>query len=137
MTIGAAFEMALAAHAGQTDKSGEPYIAHVVRVAAGLTDPDAVKVALLHDVVEDCDVTLQEVEEAFGPRIASAVDAITKRDGEAHEQYLVRVAADPMARAVKLSDLADNTSPLRMARLDDATRARLEKKYAAAIAALT
>ncbi|MEM6664712.1 MAG: HD domain-containing protein [Pseudomonadota bacterium] len=136
MSIGAAFEMALRAHTGQTDKAGEPYIAHVVRVAARVEGENATIVALLHDVVEDCDVTLADVFAAFGQRIADAVDALTKRKGEPQESYLLRVSADPLARIVKLSDLADNTSPMRIALLDDATKTRLEKKYTAAIAAL-
>lgn len=137
MSIGAAFELALTAHAGQVDKSGEPYIAHVTRVAAAVQGPDAVTVALLHDVVEDCDVTNEVIGRAFGSRIARAVDAITKRDGETRASYLARVSADPLARIVKLADLADNSAPARLARLDEATRSRLEEKYAAARAALS
>ena len=79
---------------------------------------------------------LSRVEAAFGPRIAAAVDAITMRKGEERAAYYARVAADPLARAVKLCDLADNESPARMARLDPETRARLEQKYAKARAAL-
>ena len=128
--VGDAFELALAAHAGQTDKAGVPYIAHVVRVAAGVAGEEAQTVALLHDVVEDCDVTLAEIEARFGARIAASVDAITRRDGEAPDEYYSRVAADPLARTVKLSDLADNGNPARLALLGPDQRARLEKKYA-------
>ena len=134
--LGDAFEMALAAHAGQTDKSGEPYIAHVVRVAARAQTDEERVVALLHDVVEDTDVPLSHIESAFGPRIAAAVDAITMREGEDRTAYYARVAADPLARAVKLCDLADNESHARLARLDAGTRARLEQKYAKARTAL-
>ena len=75
--IGRACELAFRAHAGQVDKSGAPYIAHVVRVAAKLADPEDVVVALLHDTVEDCDTTFEEIEAAFGPETATAVDAVT------------------------------------------------------------
>ena len=126
--LGQAFEMAFAAHAGQTDKSGQPYMAHVVRVASGVTG-DAQIVALLHDVVEDTPVSLEEVSAAFGADIAAAVDAITKRDGEPVDTYLDRVAANPLARAVKLSDLADNSNPARLAMLDADTQAHLTRKY--------
>lgn len=128
--LGDAFEMAFKAHWGQTDKSGQPYMAHVVRVASRVAPEDAQIVALLHDVVEDTKVTLEEVEAAFGPMIARAVDAITKRDGEATADYLDRVAAEPLARAVKMADLSDNSDPVRMAQLDRATQDRLTKKYA-------
>lgn len=135
-TVGEAFELALAAHAGQTDKLGEPYIAHVVRVAARTGSDDQRIVALLHDVVEDTDVTLETVEARFGAEIAAAVDAITHRAGEPRADYLVRVRANRLAAAVKRADLADNANPARLARLDGDTRRRLEKKYAQAAAIL-
>ncbi len=134
--IGAAFELALAAHQGQTDKAGMAYIGHVARVAAGVeTDAERV-VALLHDVVEDCDVPLSDIEAKFGPDIAAGVDAMTKRKGEALDAYYTRVRNNPLALRVKLSDIADNSSPDRMKLLDDATRLRLTKKYKDALAAL-
>ena len=136
MMLGRAFEMAFRAHAGQTDKSGTPY-AHVVRVAAGVDGEMAQVVGLLHDVVEDCDTTLAEVEAAFGAEVATAVDAITKRAGEANAVYLIRVAANPLARRVKLSDIADNSHPVRLALLDQPTQDRLREKYAEAHAALS
>ena len=127
--LGRAFEIAFQAHWGQTDKSGQPYMAHVVRVASRVAPDDAQIVALLHDTVEDTDVTLDEVQAEFGPMIAAAVDAITKRTGETNEAYLDRVAANPLARAVKMADLNDNSDPVRMAQLDRATQERLTKKY--------
>ena len=130
--VGDAFELAFAAHQGQTDKSGQPYMAHVVRVASRVDTEDAQIVALLHDVVEDTDVTLATVEDTFGLTISAAVDAITKRKGEANTAYLDRVSANSLARDVKLSDLADNSDPVRLSLLDDATRARLTEKYARA-----
>ena len=137
MMLGRAFEMAFRAHAGQIDKSGAPYIAHVVRVAAGVDGETAQVVGLLHDVVEDCDTTLADLEAAFGAEVAAAVDAITKRAGEANAEYLIRVAANPLARMVKLSDIADNSHPARLALLDQPTQDRLREKYAKARAALS
>lgn len=130
--LGRAFEIAFKAHWGQKDKSGQPYIAHVVRVASRVAPEDAQIVALLHDVVEDTAVTLDTLRSEFGPMIAQAVDAITKRDGEDQDTYLDRVAANPLAKAVKIADLGDNSDPVRMAQLDQLTQARLAKKYAAA-----
>jgi hypothetical protein len=91
-------------------------------------DDDAEVVAWLHDVVEDTDVTLDEIDRDFGRRIADAVDAITRRDGEG-DRYYRRVAANPIARLVKVHDIADNTAPERTAKLDPATRDRLAAKY--------
>ncbi len=76
--------MAARAHQGQLDKAGRPYIEHPARVVGHLVNPtaDEVVVAWLHDVVEDTEVTLEEVEHEFGPRVAIAVDAITRRPDE-------------------------------------------------------
>jgi (p)ppGpp synthase/HD superfamily hydrolase len=95
--IGKAFEVALLAHQGQTDKSGAPHIGHVVRVCANVQGEEARIVALLHDVVEDTDITLKEIRDQFGAKIAKSVDALTKRQGEAVETYLKRVASDKLA----------------------------------------
>ena len=101
-------------HAGQVDKSGQPYIGHPGRVAARLEDPEAQVVAWLHDTVEDTSLTLAEVEARFGADTAAAVDAISRRDGETWEAYLERVRANPVARAVKISDLIDNSNLSRL-----------------------
>ena len=135
-TIGQAFELALAAHAGQTDKSGEPYVAHLVRVAARLPAGQAQVVALLHDILEDTPTPAAQVGALFGPVVLAAVQALTKSGGESYEGYLARVAANPLALSVKLADLADNSAPLRLALLDPATRDRLSAKYARARAIL-
>lgn len=136
MTVGDAFELALKAHEGQTDKAGMAYIGHVVRVADGVSGTPARIVALLHDVVEDCDLPLAVIHERFGPQIAESVDAITRRQGEPPQDYYARVAADPLAYVVKLADIADNSHPARLALLDPRTRSRLEQKYAKALALL-
>lgn len=135
--IGAAFEMALSSHRGQTDRAGMAYIGHVARVAAGVEEEREIVVALLHDVVEDCEVPLSQVAAQFGDEIAAAVDAITRRAGEEADRYYARVRANPLALAVKLSDIADNANPDRLAMLDAATRDRLARKYTKARAALS
>lgn len=129
------------AHAGQTDKAGRPYIEHPSRVAARVAEryPDNIVargIAWLHDVVEDTDVTLEEIRAQFGPEVADGVDAITHRPGEPREDYYRRVAANPTALLVKGADLDDNGDPERLAMLDAATRVRLEAKYAKARTAL-
>ncbi|HEY3003709.1 MAG TPA: HD domain-containing protein [Kribbellaceae bacterium] len=124
-------QIALAAHDGQTDKAGVPYITHPARVAARVAgDPAAEIVAWLHDVVEDTGVTLDDLAAEFPPAIVAAVDAMTKRPSEDRDSYYRRVAADPLALEVKHADLDDNSSPDRLARLDEPTRTRLQAKYA-------
>lgn len=120
------------AHAGQVDKAGAPYITHPERVAARVSgDPAAEAVAWLHDVVEDCDVTPDDLRaHGFDEDVVTAVEALTFLDGDDRDAYYARIAANPLALTVKLADLADNSDPARLSRLDGATRARLERKYA-------
>ena len=132
-------ELAEAVHAQQVDKAGRPYINHPARVAARLAgDELAEAVAWLHDVVEDTAVTaVQLAELGFPAAVVDAVVAVTRIRGEQPGAYYGRIAANELALRVKLADIADNSDPARLARLDEATRARLSEKYAKALAALS
>ncbi|QFZ17266.1 HD domain-containing protein [Saccharothrix syringae] len=133
-TVDDAIRIARDAHAGQVDKSGHPYIGHPLRVMAGVSGDHARMAAVLHDVVEDTSVTADDLLAAGCPAaVVRTVLALSHRDGEAQEDYLARVRADPVAVEVKRADIADNTSPPRMALLDQATRDRLRAKYARAL----
>ena len=130
-------DIATRAHRGQTDKSGADYIDHPRRVAqrvhhyAAAGQQDAAQVAAwLHDVVEDTGVTLDDLREDFTEDVVAGVDAMTRRPGEDGDDYDRRVAAHPLARAVKQADLDANTDPARTALLDEDTRARLVRRYA-------
>jgi hypothetical protein len=125
------------AHAGQVDKIDEPYIGHPQRVAESLSDPIDQATAWLHDVIEDCGVTAESLlEQGIDPDVVAAVQLLTRRDDVPSDRYYARIAAHPIARAVKLADIADNLQPGRTARLDDETRKRLEERYAIALLAL-
>lgn len=126
--VAAARALATKVHEGQTDKAGLPYITHPERVASRLTTPEAQVVGWLHDTVEDTSVTVQDITEHFGSETAAAVDAISRRDGEPWSDYLDRVAANPTARQVKISDLIDNSNLSRIPHvtLKDVER---QKKY--------
>lgn len=127
--------IATAAHAGRTDKAGRPYIAHPQRVAARLDDLQARAVAWLHDVIEDTEVTAEDLRtQGVDDEIVAAVLLLTRTGDD--DTYYARIAADPMAREVKLADIADNTDPVRTALLDPATRDRLAAKYTNARRAL-
>ena len=133
-TLDTAIQVARAAHEGQLDKSGRPYIAHPLRVMGALRDELERMTAVLHDVVEDTTVTLDDLIAANCPTpVVEALAAISKRTGEDQETYLARVAANPIALAVKRADIADNMSPDRLARLDAATQERLRAKYTSAL----
>ena len=108
--VEAAKALATRAHSGQTDKAGLPYITHPERVAGRLDTPEEQVVGWLHDTLEDTEVTLSTIESQFGSETAAAVDAISRREGETWLEYLDRVQENPVARAVKISDLIDNSN---------------------------
>ena len=112
--VNTAREWAERLHQGQKDKSGAPYIGHPARVAGRLQSPEEQVAGWLHDTVEDTGLTLREIEAQFGPETAAAVDAMSRRDGEAWDDYLQRVRQTPTARAVKISDLIDNSNLTRL-----------------------
>lgn len=111
-----ALRIALEAHAGQKDHGGTPYILHVLTVVLGSQpDLDAMTVAALHDVVEDTPVTLEHLRaQGFPDRILEAVDAMTRREGEAYDDYVGRVVANPLSRRVKKADLEHNMDVRRL-----------------------
>ncbi len=126
--VAAARALATKAHEGQTDKAGLPYITHPERVALRMESPELQVIGWLHDTVEDTTLTVKDIAERFGPETAASVDAISRRDGEKWSGYLDRVAANPMARQVKISDLIDNSNLSRIPHvtLKDVER---QKKY--------
>lgn len=131
-----AITIATSAHRGQTDKGGKPYILHPLRVMMALESEAEQIVGVLHDVVEDTTVVLPQIRYEFGDRIAAAVDALTKRDGEGYDDYLERVKADDIATAVKLADLKDNSDLNRLGRAPDEGDRKRFNKYLRARAIL-
>jgi len=129
-----AWAIAQRAHNGQTDKAGMPYITHPERVARQFDDPWYQATALLHDVLEDTDVTTTDLRAAGIPEpVIVAVAALTRRRNEPAVDYYRKInAAGPMAVAVKLADIDDNSDWSRLRMLDPATRDRLTAKYTAA-----
>jgi (p)ppGpp synthase/HD superfamily hydrolase len=129
-TLERAIAIAAAAHEGQVDKAGAPYILHPLRMMLAVTTPEARMAAVLHDVVEDGDVTLEQLRaEAFPAAVVEAVDALTKREHEEddYEAFIRRAALNPIAREVKLADLRDNADLSRIADPTEKDRARIEK----------
>lgn len=127
-------ELATKFHHGQVDKVGVDYIEHPTRVAAGVDaaggSDAAIAAAWLHDVIEDCAVTRDDLSQAgIDDDVLDAVVALTKIDGQSLEEYFAGVRANPIAVLVKTADINDNTNPERSAQLDDLTRERLRVKY--------
>jgi GTP diphosphokinase / guanosine-3',5'-bis(diphosphate) 3'-diphosphatase len=124
-TLERAIEIAAKAHAGQTDKAGQPYILHPLRVMMAVTGANEKIVAVLHDAVEDTSVTLLDLKiEGFSEQVLNAVCALTKTIGEARIDAAKRAAQDPIARAVKIADVSDNMD---LKRLSNPTEKDLER----------
>lgn len=135
--VGKAIEVAVKAHGQQMDKSGMPYILHPLRVMASFKDPYLMGIAVLHDVIEDTDVTITNlIEMGFPNRVVEGVEAMTYRKDESRDQYYSRVKRNHDAREVKIHDIFDNMSPDRMGLLTQADRIRLTTKYGKALEAI-
>jgi len=131
-TLEDAIILAAHAHRGQVDKGGQPYILHVLRVMLRQEDETARLVAVLHDVLEDTSLTLADLRNAgYSEQVCAAVDCLTRRKGETYETMIERVATNPLARQVKLADLADNLDPKRQVPADSAAAHR-QARYEAA-----
>lgn len=135
--VARAFALALEAHAGQTDRAGMPYIGHVMRVmTAGRTEAEKV-VGALHDVVEDTGLTFDDLAAAgFGPEVIDALRLLTHEPDEPYDEYIERLAGNPLAVAVKINDLTDNMDLRRLTELTDRDVVRL-RKYLRAYRRLT
>lgn len=109
MQLDQATEIATAAHEGQHDPAGNPYILHPLRVMAACSVLSQQIVAILHDVIEKSDWTLEALRaEGLPDELAQALDAVTRRDGEDYFDFVRRAGRNEIARAVKIADLRDN-----------------------------
>lgn len=101
-------EFAFDAHNGQYRTDGANYFIHPLRVSQRVKTEFQRVVALLHDTVEDTDVTLEKIEKKFGKKVADCVDALSYRKGESYKDYITRVLENPDAIEVKIADICDN-----------------------------
>ena len=121
-----AVEIAAKSHAGQTDKAGQPYILHPLRVMLRVSDTEPRIAAVLHDVVEDSDITFDDLRaEGFSESVLAAVEVLTKRPGESRTQAASRARANPIAREVKLADNAENMDLSRISQPTQKDHARM------------
>ena len=123
-----AYEIAKRAHLGQVDKAGEDYIKHPEKVASFVKTDEEKAVAYLHDVIEDTELTLEDLcEYSFSNEVIEAVDIITKKRGEDYQSYLNSVKKNKLARAVKLADLRHNSDLTRLIKVTEKDIKRKEK----------
>ena len=116
------------AHKDQRDKSGMPYVFHPFHLAEQMETEDTTVVALLHDVVEDTDCTLDDLAAmGFGDAVIDALTLLTHDPAVPYMEYVAAIQHDPIARAVKLADLRHNSDLSRLDTVDDEALARREK----------
>jgi GTP diphosphokinase / guanosine-3',5'-bis(diphosphate) 3'-diphosphatase len=126
-----AIALAKKSHQNQFDKAGKPYINHPIRVMNSVESYEEKIVAILHDAIEDSDLTLTDlVELEFPIGIVEAIEAITKRNGEDYEAYLQRVMANAIALRVKIADMQDNMNIDRISNPTEKDWQRLQKYQA-------
>lgn len=128
-----AMKLCFQAHKDQTDKSGIPYVFHPIHLAEQMKDEDTTVVALLHDVVEDTTYTPEDLAAmGFNDRVIAAIRLMTHDENIPYMEYVAKIKENPIAKAVKLADLAHNSYTTRLDTVDAKATARVEK-YAKAI----
>ena len=131
-TVEDAVSIAARAHRGQKDKAGAPYLLHPLRMMLRMDTEAAMMAAVLHDVVEDTEWTLERLREAgFSDEVLEAVDCLTHREGESYQEFVERVRTNRIARQVKIADLEDNMNIRRINQLGPKELERLEKYHRA------
>jgi len=125
-------EIALKAYVGQKDKAGETYILHPLRIMSKVSSAEEKSVALLHDVIEDSDITAEDLL-SFGipAEVVSAVQALTKLEDESYEDFITRVKTNPLATKVKIADIEDNINVLRLESVGSKDLERVAKYHKA------
>lgn len=132
-----ALKLSFEAHKNQVDKSGMPYVYHPFHLAEQMNTEDTVIVALLHDVVEDTDYTLEDIRMmGFPEQVIKALALMTHNQSVPYMEYVAKLKDNPIAKAVKLADLKHNRDLSRLDVVDEKARKRVEK-YTTAIKFLT
>lgn len=103
-----AIALAVEIHSGQQNRYGEPEILHALRVMLRLEGEIAQMVGVLHDVIEDSDLTLDDLRnKGYAAEIVAAMDGVTRRDNESYDEFVERNLQHPLSRQVRLADLED------------------------------
>lgn len=133
-----AMRIAYAAHHGQVDKSGIPYILHPVHLAEQMEDEVSCCVALLHDTVEDTPITFSDLEKEFPPEVMNALKLLTHEENVPYYDYVRKIKSNRVAMKVKLADIAHNSDQSRLADsgMSEERKAYFRDKYAKAKAIL-
>jgi (p)ppGpp synthase/HD superfamily hydrolase len=124
--------IALRAYAGKTDKAGRAYIHHPLRVMAKMKTDLEMSVALLHDVIEDSDITAEQLlAEGIPVEVVEAVVCLSKNENESYQDFVARAKKNKLAAKIKIADIEDNIDVLRLNSLDEYDLARIKKYHSA------
>ncbi len=124
-----ALKLCFEAHKEQVDKSGMPYVFHPFHVAEEMNDEETTIVALLHDVIEDTDYTLDDLRNmGFSNNVVEAVEVMTHLPEVSYEDYLRNLKKNPIAKKVKLADIRHNSDLTRLDVIDEKAE-YWKKKY--------
>lgn len=127
-----AIEIALRAHAGQVGKDGSPYILHPLRLMSRMETDEERIVAVLHDVVEDSEVTFEDLRAiGFSETVLEALQLLTHDKSTPYEEYVERIKPHPLARKIKLADLEDNSNLRRLTHVEEKDLQRVKKYHRA------
>ena len=108
-----AMKIAYAAHQGQVDYNGIPYIFHPIHLAEAMDDESSCCAALLHDVVEDTAVTMEDLAKEFPEEVIAVLRLLTHEEGVPYFDYVRKIKANPIAVKIKLADIAHNSDQTR------------------------
>lgn len=125
-----AIELACKAHKGQVDKAGQPYILHPLRLMLKFKNTQEQIVAVLHDTIEDSDMTLKDLANyGFSELILDALDCLSKRENEGYEEFIKRILPNDLAKKIKIEDIKDNLDLTRIESINNEDLKRVSKYH--------
>lgn len=131
-TLGKAIAIASTVHADQVDRGGNAYILHPMRIMQRLrtTDAELMQIAIMHDVIEDSDYTIESLQkEGFSKRVLAALECLTHHKDEEYDDYIRRISTNDDAILVKLEDLRDNSDITRLKGITQKDFERVQKYH--------
>ncbi len=125
-----AIKIACEAHKGQVDKAGQPYILHPLRLMLKFNKIQEQVVAVLHDTVEDSDITCEDlVDYGFSKSVIDAIDCLSKRKNEDYKDFINRIFPNELARKIKIEDIKDNLDLTRIESINNKDLERVSKYH--------
>ncbi len=123
-----ALKLCFEAHKEQVDKTGMPYVFHPFHLAEQMDDELSTVCALLHDVVEDTDITFENLSEmGFPKEVVDVLKLLTHEESIPYMEYVKKISTNPTAKKVKIADLRHNSDTTRLNLVDEKAKQRCEK----------